>query len=264
MPAKLNIPDSNGRSTKYEKTISPQSQPERRMPTRAASEARSPPQRSYSRTEPARSRGSRNDDDSYPDDVYDMYSGGGSNGGGGRRSQGSRKNQPRYIEEEEEASDYDSFNEGEFEMVSASNRRPGTSTTGSIRSGSRRPDVRNVKVKVHASEDVRSFLVGAAIEYPDLVDKIRDKFGMRKRFKIKVRDDDAPQSEMITMGDQDDLDLVMMGVKTTARKKREEMGKLEVSFFFHSLHPHIRIHTRFYSFLFFYFFASIIKLLSDY
>ncbi|KAI0392306.1 hypothetical protein F5Y17DRAFT_467614 [Xylariaceae sp. FL0594] len=238
MPAKLHIPDSNGRSTKYEKTVSPQSQAEqahRPMPARAASETRPQPQRSYSRTEqPSRSRVSR-DEGGYPDDVYDMYTGaeGGGAGGGstaGRRSGGSRRNQPRYIEEEDEASEYGSFNEEEFEMVSNSNtnRRPGTSTTSSIRSGSRRPGIRNIKVKVHASEDVRSFLVGASIQFPDLVDKIRDKFGLRTRFKIKVRDDDAPQSDMITVGDQDDLDLILMGVKTAARKKREDMGKLEM------------------------------------
>lgn len=226
MPAKLNIPDSNGRSAKYEKTSSPQS--ERRMPARAASEARSPPQRSYSRAEPVRNRRSRNNEDEggYPDDVYDMYSGG-SNGGGVRRSQGSRRTQQRYIEEEEEGSDYDSFDEGDFEMVS--NRRPAPSSMGSVRGGSRRPDIRKVRVKVHA-EDVRYIMIGTAIEFPDLEDKVREKFGLKRRFKIKVRDDDAPQSDMITMGDQDDLEMVMMSVKSAARKKREDIGKLEVSF----------------------------------
>ncbi|KAI1167910.1 tetratricopeptide [Nemania serpens] len=233
-PAKLNIPESNGRNTKYEKTSSPQN--DRKIPARAASEARSPPQRSYSRTEPPRSRGSRNDDESsYPDDVYDMYSGGSNNGGsnnggsnnggGGRRSQGSRRTQPKYIEEEEEGSEYDSFDEGDFEMVS--NRRPGVSTSGSIRGGSRRPEIRKVRVKVHA-EDVRYMMISAAIEFADLEDKVRDKFGMRNRFKIKVRDEDAPQSDMITMGDQDDLDMVMMSVKSMARKKRDDIGKLEI------------------------------------
>ncbi|KAJ8123592.1 hypothetical protein ONZ43_g501 [Nemania bipapillata] len=224
MPAKLNIPDSNGRSAKYEKTSSPQS--DRRMPARAASEARSPPQRSYSRAEPPKNRRSRNDDDGgYPDDVYDMYSGGSNGGGGRRRSQGSRRTQQKYIEEEEEGSEYDSFDEGDFEMVS--NRRPGPSSTGSIRGGSRRPDIRKVRVKVHA-EDVRYIMVGAAIEFVDLQDKVREKFGMKGRFKIKVRDEDAPQSDMITMGDQDDLDMVMMSVKSMARKKREDIGKMEI------------------------------------
>jgi hypothetical protein len=134
----------------------------------------------------------------------------------------------RPIEEDEEVSDYDSFDEGEFEMVS--NRRPGTSTTGSgsTRGSSRRPGLRTVRIKVHG-EDVRLVTVGAAIEFPDLVDKIRDKFGLRQRFKLKVRDEDAPQSDMITVGDQDDLEMIMSSVKAAARKKREETGKLDVS-----------------------------------
>ncbi|KAI1777691.1 hypothetical protein F4818DRAFT_321823 [Hypoxylon cercidicola] len=222
MPARLNIPEQQ-KSSRYDKTSSPQS--ERKMPARAASEARSPPQRSYSRNE-ARPRRSRQDDDGYPDDVYDMYNGGSnrSQGGGG----GSRRNPSRYIEEEEEASDYDSFDEGEFEMVST--RRPGGTSVagGSSRGGSRRPDVRKVRIKVH-SEDVRYVMVSTTVEFPDLVDRIRDKFGLRRRFKLKVRDEDSPQSsEMITMGDQDDLDMVMMSVKQLARKQKQDIGKMEV------------------------------------
>ncbi|OTB07154.1 hypothetical protein M426DRAFT_71834 [Hypoxylon sp. CI-4A] len=224
MPARLNIPESGGKS-RYDKTSSPQS--ERRGPSRAASEVRSPPQRQYSRAEP-RTRRSRNEDDGYPDDVYDMYGGGGGGGGGppARSQTGSRRNQPRYIEEEDEASDYDSFDEGEFEMVS--NRRPGTSVAGSSRGGSRRPDVRKVRIKVH-SEDVRYVMVPITVEFPDLVDRIRDKFGLRRRFKLKVKDEDSPQStDMITMGDQDDLEMVMMSVKSMARKQRLDIGKLEI------------------------------------
>jgi hypothetical protein len=217
MPPRLNIPESTQR---YEKA----SPNDRRRPTRSASEARSPPQRSYSRAEGPRGA-RRNDDDGYPDEVYDMYGGGGSRAS---RAQ-SRRTAPRYIEEEEEFSDYDSFDEGEFEMVS--NRRPGggSSVSGSQRGGSRRPDIRKIRVKVH-SDDVRYVMVGAAIEFPDLVDRIREKFGLRRRFKLKVRDEDSPSSsEMITMGDQDDLDMVMMGVKQQARKQRQDIGKLEVS-----------------------------------
>ncbi|KAI1333688.1 tetratricopeptide [Xylariaceae sp. FL0016] len=214
MPARLNIPSE--RSNKYEKTSSPQS--ERRGPARSASEARSPPQRSYSRADARNTR--TRDDDAYPDDVYDMYGGGGNSS---TRS-GSRRQPQRYIEEEEEASDYDSFDEGEFEMVS--NRRPPTSVSGSTRGGSRRPDIRKIRIKVHA-EDVRYIMVGAAVEFPDLVDRVRDKFGLRRRFKIKVKDEDSP-SDMITMGDQDDLDMVMMSVKSAARKQRQDIGKMEI------------------------------------
>ncbi|KAI2612220.1 uncharacterized protein GGS25DRAFT_110951 [Hypoxylon fragiforme] len=232
-PARLNIPESS-KGSRYDKTSSPAS--ERKAPSRAMSEARSPPQRSYSRARAARR--SRNEDEGYPEDVYDMYSGsnngsgnggsnGGGNGGGGGRSQG-RRNQQRYIEEEEEGgSDYDSFDEGEFEMVS--NRRPGTSVAGgSSRGGSRRPDIRKVRIKVHA-EDVRYVMVNTTVEFSELVDRIRDKFGIRRRFKLKVRDEDSPGStDMITMGDQDDLDMIMMSAKQLARKQRQDIGKMEI------------------------------------
>ena len=88
--------------------------------------------------------------------------------------------------------------------------------------------MRKIRVKVHA-EDVRYIMIGSAVEFPDLVDKIREKFGLRKRFKIKVRDDDMPNGDMITMGDQDDLDMAIMSVKATARRERLDMGKMEVS-----------------------------------
>jgi len=70
--------------------------------------------------------------------------------------------------------------------------------------------------------------VGTAVEFPDFVDKVREKFGLRKRFKVKVRDEDNPNGDMITMGDQDDLEMVIMSVKSNARRERADMGKLEV------------------------------------
>ncbi|KAF3064727.1 Neutrophil cytosol factor 2 [Daldinia childiae] len=227
MPARLNIPEPS-KSNRYDKMNSPRS--ERKAPSRSASEMRSPP-RSFSRAEQPRMRRSRNEDDGYPEDVYDMYGGGGgngnNNGGGSSVGRGQSRRNPRYIEEEEEASDYDSFDEGEFEMVS--NRRPGTSVAGgSSRGGSRRPEIRKVRIKVHA-EDVRYVMVSTTIEFSELVDRIRDKFGLRRRFKLKVRDEDVPQStDMITMGDQDDLDVAMIGVKQMARKQRLDIGKLEI------------------------------------
>jgi hypothetical protein len=72
-------------------------------------------------------------------------------------------------------------------------------------------------------------MIGTAIEWPDFQDRIRDKFALRKRFKIKVRDDDMPDGDMITMGDQDDLEMAMVTVKSVARKERLDMGKMEVS-----------------------------------
>lgn len=220
MLTKLNI-ERAVPSGRYEKTTSP---PDARpRPSRAASVT--PSSRSYGgRSADARRR--NDDEEAYPDDLYDMYQGGG--GSRSSRGQGGRRPPPqRYIEEEDEGSDYDdgSIDEGEFEMIP--NRRPGTVMSGSSRGQSRRPDIRKIRVKVHA-DDVRYIMIGAAVEFPDLVDRIRDKFGIRRRFKIKVRDDDAPDSDMITMGDQDDLDMVIVGVKSLARRQRQDIGKMEI------------------------------------
>lgn len=222
MPSKLNI-DKARPNERFEKASSPQDG--RPGPQRSNSAT---PSRGFSQRA-AQVRRSAEDEDAYPDKLYDMYQGAG--GSRSSRTQPSRRAQPRYIEEEDEGgSDYDdgSFDEGDFEIVSS--RRPGTnSVSGSSRGQSRRPEVRKIRVKVHA-DDVRYIMIDTAAEFPDLVDQIRDKFGIRRRFKIKVRDDDTPNSdEMVTMGDQDDLDMVVMSVKSQARKQRLDVGKLEVS-----------------------------------
>ena len=224
MPAKLNI-DKARNPDRFERDS-----PQDRRPSRSASAG---PSRAYSQRDNGRSRVQRGsqeeieeEDDAYPDELYDMYQ---TNNSRGSRSNGGRsRGQSRYVEDDEpEGSDYDdaSFDEGEFEMVSNSRRN------NSISSGRgmppRRAEIRNIRVKVHAG-DVRYVMIGVAIEFPDLVDKIRDKFGIRRRFKIKVKDEDSPEGEMITMGDQDDLEMLMMSVKQAARRQRLDAGRMEV------------------------------------
>lgn len=217
MPPKLNIERARNQD-RYEKAASPQDgRP--RGPSRTNTGASS---RSYA---PRARQTPIDEDEGYPDDVYDMYS----SGGGRRSNAGGRRTQQRYIEEDDdEGSDYDgnSIDEGDFEMMNPRRGTGSMSAGGSSRGASRRPDIRKVRVKVH-SDDVRYIMVGTAVEFPDLVDRIRDKFGMRRRFKIKIRDEDSP-SEMITMADQDDLEMAMMSVKSQARRQKLEVGKLEV------------------------------------
>jgi hypothetical protein len=218
--AKLNI-QTQEQNRKYEKTSSPQDG-SRLRPTRSASAA--PSQVSTTRAPSRRTpRPIEEGDEAYPDELYDMYQGGESRGS--RSSGNGRSRQPRY-EEEGSGSDYGSFDEGEFEMVSA-NRRG----TGSSRTSSRRIEVRKIRIKVHVADDVRYIIVGTAIEYPDLVDRIRDKFALRRKFKIKIKDEDAPDGDMITMGDQDDLDIAISASRMQARKTRQDTGKMEMWIF---------------------------------
>ncbi|KXH28911.1 tetratricopeptide [Colletotrichum simmondsii] len=226
MLAKLNIENSRP-NERYQKTSSPNDR--RGPPPMMRSESRSAtPSRGYSRRDlQMRGRPADEDaEDAYPDELYDMYQSGGGGGNSTRTSrQASRRQPQRYMDEEDDGSDYGSFDEGDFEMVS-NNRRPGTNSMSS-RGGSRRPEVRKIRVKVHA-DDVRYIMVGAAVEFPDFVDRIREKFGLRRRFKIKIRDEDVPNGDMITMGDQDDLDMAIMSVKSQARKTRQDIGKMEI------------------------------------
>ena len=109
-------------------------------------------------------------------------------------------------------------------------RAPPSSSSGSTRTGSRRaPELRQVRVKVHAAEDVRYVAVSPSSTYKEFTERVKDKFGLGRRFKIKVKDDDMPDGDMITMGDQDDWEMAMQTVKQTARKQRIDQGRLDVS-----------------------------------
>lgn len=150
----------------------------------------------------------------YADDVYDMY---------GRQSIGSRRGRETYISEEEEEDEYSmSYDEGDFEMLGPKPSLSARSSASTRRSG---PTMKKIRVKVHA-DDTRYVLVGSAVEFRDFVDQIRKKFGIRQSFKIKIKDD----SDMITMADQDDLDMAIETAKSVARREKSDMGKMEVRY----------------------------------
>ncbi|KAI6250690.1 Neutrophil cytosol factor [Erysiphe necator] len=169
----------------------------------------------------------------YPSELYDMYS----NPIRRNSERMSNLSQQRsvsqsYEEDFEIESDYegDSYDEGDFEMISVRGpRRSQTvSVSGSQRSFSRRIELQKVRVKVHCEEDVRYVMINTDIEFQRFLDRIREKFNLNGRFKLKIRESGEPDSDMITLGDQDDLDTIMMTVRSIARKERAEVGKMEV------------------------------------
>ena len=89
--------------------------------------------------------------------------------------------------------------------------------------------MRKIRVKVHANEDTRYIMVNAPfVEYDDFESRVREKFHIRGKMKMLMRDFDDEPGQMITMADQDDLDVLLNHVKSTARKERSEMGKMEI------------------------------------
>ncbi|KAF2262641.1 hypothetical protein CC78DRAFT_313754 [Lojkania enalia] len=164
------------------------------------------------------------EEEDYADDVYDMYQP--SNRPSYARSRQGKSSRQMYIEEEDE-DDYDQsdLDDGEFEMVSRakSRRRSPARSNTSRRSDRTRNEVMKIRVKVHAG-DTRYVFIDQNKTMREFVQQIRDKFAIRQNFKIEIRDDD----DMITMADQDDLDMAIQTAKNMAKKENTEMGKMEV------------------------------------
>ena len=96
------------------------------------------------------------------------------------------------------------------------------------RSQSRRatvPSMRKIRIKVHAPEDTRYVMTSAAPQYSELAEQVRSKFGMKAGVRLRIKDEDG---DMVTVGDQDDLDLAVMACKDLAESERVEMGKMEI------------------------------------
>jgi len=173
--------------------------------------------------ERSRRRGSDEDilDDYYENDSYPP-----SRGSRGANTRSKQARRPAYIEEEEE-DDYDGsdLDDAEFEMMprSKSRRRsPARSTRsgGSNRGGG---GGMKVRVKVH-SNDTRYVFISSDQLITDFWQQIRDKFGVRNKFKVEFKDD----GDMITMADQDDLDMAIQAAKSVAKREGSEMAKMEV------------------------------------
>lgn len=191
------------------------------------------PQRGPRRTNSARSdmKGSRYNDDSYPEELMDMYATPSRLSRGTVRSNGSRGR----MQDDDYASDYDgSFDEGDFEMQkppgrAGSSRAPSRapSRTASSTGGRSRREIQKIRVKVYGDE-IKYIMITPNIDYIEFVERIKDKFSLTKKFKLRIRDEDS-EGDMITMSDQDDLSMAIDSVQAIARKEQLEQGKLDVS-----------------------------------
>ncbi|KAK6005610.1 hypothetical protein QM012_007252 [Aureobasidium pullulans] len=88
------------------------------------------------------------------------------------------------------------------------------------------PTLRKIRVKVFAS-DTRYVMIQPDVSYDTFVEQIRKKFGYaaKESFKLKMKDEEG---DMVTMGDEDDLEMLVTITKEQATKEGAEMGKMEV------------------------------------
>jgi hypothetical protein len=203
-------------------------QPRRQGTQRSASERPAPGRTESMRTRQReykpRRRGSDEDiiDEYYEED--EGYNQARSSRGAYPRSKPSRR--PAYIEEEDE-DDYDGsdLDDAEFEMMSRtkSRRRSPARSAKSGGSGGRTVGSK-IRVKVHAG-DTRYVFINQDTTMREFWQSIKEKFGVRNNFKVEIKDD----GDMITMADQDDLDMAIQAARSQAKKDGSEMAKLEVS-----------------------------------
>lgn len=72
-------------------------------------------------------------------------------------------------------------------------------------------------------------MVPVRIEYREFLARLSEKFGLRRVARCKVRDEDGDGRGMVVVGDQEDLDMVFGGARREARRRGEEVGRVEVS-----------------------------------
>lgn len=70
-------------------------------------------------------------------------------------------------------------------------------------------------------------MINTNIEFDEFVTRLKDKFGFRRKTRCKIQDEDG--DGMISVSDQEDLDMAISTSKKNARRDRCEFGKLEVS-----------------------------------
>ena len=100
-------------------------------------------------------------------------------------------------------------------------------------SSSRHTAMSKIRVKVHSqsTDDTRYMMMNCdartgGFDFGEFESKLREKFGVKGVLKVKMRDVD--DGDMITMGDQDDLEMLLGSVRGVARREGVGMGKCEV------------------------------------
>lgn len=102
------------------------------------------------------------------------------------------------------------------------------SDRGSIysRRSARGVSMGKIRAKVHCNDETRYIMMQPQVTFKELEDQVAKKFAVKARLKLLMRDD---ENDMITMGDQDDLDMAVDMCRTVAMKEGASMGKVEVS-----------------------------------
>lgn len=82
--------------------------------------------------------------------------------------------------------------------------------------GSAGVEMKNIRIKLHHADDTRFVMVAPTTSYTNFVAKVVEKLKLGARgegkgqVKVKVRDEEG---DLITVGDEDDWELAVQGVR---------------------------------------------------
>lgn len=63
------------------------------------------------------------------------------------------------------------------------------------------------------------------VTFTELSDQIQKKFGFQGTFKLKMKDEEG---DLVTMADDDDLEMAITICRAAAAKDKVDMGKMEL------------------------------------
>ncbi|KAL9054019.1 MAG: hypothetical protein Q9162_004425 [Coniocarpon cinnabarinum] len=140
----------------------------------------------------------------------------------GRRHEGRRREDDIVEEDESEVVDDDPGLRGSLGSYN-SGRSAATAFSSMSAAG-----LKSLRLKVHYPSETRYIVMPSSVSFKDFTDQITKKYGGDvggKPLKIKTKDEEG---DIITVGDQEDLDPCLSSARSQARKEGSEVGKLEV------------------------------------
>lgn len=137
--------------------------------------------------------------------------------------------QIREEDEGEEASPYDvRSSTSTFPSISVRDDSDARSTY-SYRSSKAPPVAFSIRLKVYLdrpdTRDMRTIIVSSGLRFEELVSKVAQKLNIGTALQMKSPDEEG---DMITIGDQDDVDTAIVLCKERAAREKAKMGTIEV------------------------------------
>lgn len=87
------------------------------------------------------------------------------------------------------------------------------------------PMVHRIRLKLHHGDETRYIVVPTTTTLTELMQQVTQKVEAKRRIRLRTRDED---NDLITIGDQEDLDVLISACKHLAETQAVETGKMEI------------------------------------